>query len=143
MTTTYSIHLLLSVASVRSSLTQLTFFLILLRVLTLFYNQPNLDIESGVHPYLHPNCHHKIMPTYCTNNRLNYISFNYDKILKVIQFLDPNKAHGHDGVSIKMLKLSWSFIIKLLVIIFHNCLSFWTFPNDWIKNNVVPIHKKK
>ena len=46
------------------------------------------------------------MPTYCTNKKLNYISFNYDKILKVIQFLDPNKAHGHDGVSIEMLKLS-------------------------------------
>ena len=26
-----------------------------------FTNQPNLVIESGVHPSLHPNCHHQIV----------------------------------------------------------------------------------
>ena len=25
------------------------------------YSQPNLLIESGVHPSLHPNCHHQII----------------------------------------------------------------------------------
>ena len=44
------------------------------------------------------------VPTYCLINRLNYISFNYDKILNVN--LDPNKAYGHHGVLAKMLKFS-------------------------------------
>ena len=39
--------------------------------------------------------------TYYTNDRLNYISFNYDTVLKIFQSLDPNKAHGHDGASVR------------------------------------------
>ena len=31
------------------------------------------------------------------------------KILKVIQSLNPNKAHGYDGVSVRMLKLKSTF----------------------------------
>ena len=27
----------------------------------IFTNQPKLVIESGVHPFLHPNCHHQII----------------------------------------------------------------------------------
>ena len=27
----------------------------------IFNSQPNLLIESGVHPSLHPNCHHQIV----------------------------------------------------------------------------------
>ena len=54
-----------------------------------------------------PTPNHSIlpsMPAYYWINRLNDISFNYDKILNIN--LDPNKAHGHDGVSVKMLKFS-------------------------------------
>ena len=60
--------------------------------------------------------------SYCTDNRLNNINFIYDKILKAIQSLDPNKTHVHDGVSERMLKLSFPLIIKQLLIIFCNCL---------------------
>ena len=27
----------------------------------IFNSEPNLLIESGVHPFLHPNCHHQII----------------------------------------------------------------------------------
>ena len=43
------------------------------------------------------------------DNRLCDINLNYKKILKVIQSLNPNKAHGHDGVSVRMLKLKSTF----------------------------------
>ena len=43
------------------------------------------------------------------DNRLYDINLNYKKILKVIQSLDPNKAHGRDGVSVRMLKLKSIF----------------------------------
>ena len=63
-------------------------------------------------------------------------------MLKVIHSFDPNKAHGHDVVSVRMLKFSCPSIIKTLLIIFRNCLIFETVPHDWIKGNVVPVHKK-
>ena len=57
--------------------------------------------------------------------------------------LDVNKAHGHDKVSRKMLKLqNDESIVKPLSIIFNNCKLKKTFPNFWKKANVVPIHKK-
>ena len=83
-----------------------------------------------------------IRPSYDTENRLNDINFSYDKILKVIQSLDPNKVHDHDGVSVRMLKLCCPSIIKPLFIIFCNCLKFGTLPDDWKKGNIVPVHKK-
>ena len=32
----------------------------------IFKDQPNLIVDSGVHPSLHPKCHHQI--TYCRSN---------------------------------------------------------------------------
>ena len=80
--------------------------------------------------------------TYHTENRLNDITFDNEKLLKIIQSLDANKAHGYDGISIKMLKLSSPFIIKPLSIIFQNCLKSGIFPDDWKKGNIVLAHKK-
>ena len=52
------------------------------------------------------------------------------------------KAHGHDDISITMLKLSQKSILKLSKLIFENCLRTRLFPGQWKKANVVPIHKK-
>ena len=60
----------------------------------------------------------------------------------MIQNLDPNKAHGHDQISIRMLKLCSTSICKPLEIIFNRCLETGMFPNDWKKGNVVPAFKK-
>ena len=56
--------------------------------------------------------------------------------------LDANKAHGYDGISIRMLKLSSPTMIKPLSIIFQNCLQSGIFLDDWKKGNIVPVHKK-
>ena len=37
---------------------------------------------------------------YNTDNRLSTVNFSIDDIAKIIQNLDPNKAHGHDKISI-------------------------------------------
>ena len=68
-----------------------------------------------------------LIPSYYTDEILSGINFNHGKILRVIQFLDPNKAYGHDGVSVRLLKLSCPSIINPLLIIFCNCLKFGTF----------------
>ena len=71
--------------------------------------------------------------TYHTENRLHDITFDNEKLLKIIQSLDANKAHRYDGISIRMLKLGSPSIIKPLSIIFQNCLKSSTFPADWKK----------
>ena len=68
-----------------------------------------------------------LTPYYYTDEILSGVNFNHSKTLRVIQFLDPNKAHGHDGVSVRLLKLSSPSIINPLFIIFRNCLKFGTF----------------
>ena len=79
---------------------------------------------------------------YLTQGLLSSITFSKDDIAKMIQNLDPNKAHGHDQISIRMLKLCSTSICKPLEIIFYQCLETGTFPNDWKKGNVVPVFKK-
>ena len=74
--------------------------------------------------------------------QLNDITFDNEKLLKIIQSLDANKAHGSDGISIRMQKLSSPPIIKPLSIIFQNCMISGIFPDDWKKGNNVPVHKK-
>ena len=79
---------------------------------------------------------------YHKENRLNDITFDNEKLLKIIQTLDASKAHEYDGISIRMVKLSSPSVIKPLSIIFQNCLKFSTFPDDWKKGKIVPVHKK-
>ena len=79
---------------------------------------------------------------YLTDNRLSSVSFSQDDIAKIIQNLDPNKAHGHDNISIRMLKICGSSIYKPLEMIFKQCIETGVFPSEWKKANIVPIHKK-
>ena len=45
---------------------------------------------------------------YLTNNCLSSVTFSQDDIAKIIQNLDPGKAHGHNNISIRMLKFCGS-----------------------------------
>ena len=49
-----------------------------------------------------------------TENVISSIDFGSDDIAKIIQNLDPNKAHGHDMISIRMLKICGNSIYKPL-----------------------------
>ena len=80
---------------------------------------------------------------YLTDNRLSSVSFSQDDIAKIIQNLDPNKAHGHDNISIRMLKICGSSIYKPLEMILKQCIETGFFPSEWKKANIVPIHKKR
>ena len=78
---------------------------------------------------------------YITETKLSSFDIEDEYIYKIIKTLVINKAHGHDEVSIRMLKLSDKNIVKPLSIIFKNCKLRKTFSNFWKKANV-PIHKK-
>ena len=70
---------------------------------------------------------------YLTEKRLTKIRFSEDDIAKIIQNLDPNKAHSHDQISIRMLKICGKTIYKPLESIFRECSK---------KASLVPSHKK-
>ena len=52
---------------------------------------------------------------------------------KLTKALNVNKAHDHDEISIRMLKLCESAITKPLFLIFKNCLNSNTFLDVWKK----------
>ena len=77
-----------------------------------------------------------------TNCELNTIKFSEKNILDAIRALNPNKAHGWDGVSIRMIKICDEAIVLPLLIIFKTALQSGIYPSKWKKANVVPVHKK-
>ena len=77
-----------------------------------------------------------------TEARLTSINFSDNDILKIIRSLDINKAHGHDDISVRMVKICDDSIKKPLSIIYKNCITTGIYPNAWKKSNIVPVHKK-
>ena len=80
--------------------------------------------------------------TYITKTKLSSFDIEEEGIYKMIKTPDINKTHGHDGISIRMLKLCDKNIVKPLSIIFKNGKFGKTFPYLWKKANVIPMHKK-
>ena len=77
-----------------------------------------------------------------TEKNLNDVNFSKSDLIDVIKNLDPQKAHGFDEISIKMIKLCDKSIVDPLFLILKNCVSKGIFPDCWKKANLVPIHKK-
>ena len=53
---------------------------------------------------------------------LSSVNIKKSDILNILKSLDVNKAHGSDGISIRIFKLSYKSILKLLKLLFENCL---------------------
>ena len=77
-----------------------------------------------------------------TDQSITFINFSQDDILKIIQNLNPNKAHGPDKISIRMIKICGKSLCKPLEMIFKSCIKKGEYPSEWKKANVVPVHKK-
>ena len=71
------------------------------------------------------------------------ICFVKSDVIKLSKALDVSKAHGHDGISVKIIKICADSISHPLTLIFQNSLVAGIFASDWKKANIVPIHKKK
>ena len=63
-----------------------------------------------------------------TREKLSSLEFCVDDIVKIIRSLDQNKAHGHDEILIRMIKVCASSTTKPLHLIFRNCLETESFP---------------
>ena len=70
---------------------------------------------------------------YQADNDLLTVNFSIDDIAKIIQNLDPSKAHGHDKVSIHMLQVCEKTNCKPLEIIFKQSMKNGSFPSEWKK----------
>jgi hypothetical protein len=74
--------------------------------------------------------------------QIENVTINESKIKDILKNLNPNKSHGWDNISIRMIKLCGSSLANPLTIIFKNCVAKGAFPAIWKKANVLPIHKK-
>ena len=79
---------------------------------------------------------------YTTEKHLSTVALSVEAIGKIIQNLDFNKAHGHDNISIRILKICGDSIYKPLEIIFRQALLTGVFLSEWKKGNIVPVRKK-
>ena len=78
--------------------------------------------------------------TFETEQKLFNFEFCTDDIINIIKSLDRNKAHGHDSVSFRIIKLCASSIAKPAQILFKSCFENECFPKEWMKANIVPVH---
>ena len=80
---------------------------------------------------------------YHTNDRLSHFNISVLEIKDLLKTLKPDKAHGNDDISVKMIKLCGDEICLPLLIIFRNILHTGIYPSQWKLANVTPVHKKK
>ena len=80
---------------------------------------------------------------YKTNKRIANITFSSSELSRIIKDLNPNKTHGHDNISIRMIKLCGDSILPPLKSIFESAITSGHFPNSWKKGNIIPVHKKE
>ena len=77
-----------------------------------------------------------------THARLSSIDFDEEDVLKIIRNLNVNKAHVHDNISIRMLKICDSVLAEPLSQIYKNCITSGVFPDIWKKSHIIPTYKK-
>ena len=68
-----------------------------------------------------------MLPTnqmFLTQARIQSFDLNEDEILKIIRPLNVNKAHGHDGISIRIFKICDKSILKLYLFYFKILLNY-------------------
>ena len=76
------------------------------------------------------------------NKVISSVPISSNNIDKKIRDLSPKNVHGHNIISIHLLKNCGESISKLLEIIFKSCVGKGQFPSEWKKANVIPVNKK-
>ena len=64
---------------------------------------------------------------YLTDDKLSSFNISSEVVFQLIKHLDPNKAHGHDEISVK--KLCAPSVCKPLTLPFESCLASEHFPD--------------
>ena len=77
-----------------------------------------------------------------TLKKIGNIKVDTSIISSIICKLNINKAHGHDEISVAMLKMAKDEVIYPLKLIFEACMANGKYPSMWKRANVQPVHKK-
>ena len=77
-----------------------------------------------------------------TDKQLVDIEFSAEDLKNLIHALNPNKSHGPDNISIRMLLICGDPILVPLYLNFRNIIQTGTYPDQWKRANVTPVHKK-
>ena len=91
-----------------------------------------------------PLSNNSVLPSaisFKNQSRLSSIDFEKDDILKIIRNLNINKVHDHDSISIRMLKICDSVLVKPLSLIYKNCIDSGVFPDIWKRSQIIPTYK--
>ena len=120
----------------------------------IFNSQPNLLIESGVHPSLHPNCHHQIVfakfnldivyPPPYEREIWHYQKANIDLIKRAINSFDWEKAFSNIDID-NMVSIFNQTIINILCnFIPHETVLFDDRDPPWMNKEIKKlIYEKK
>ena len=76
-----------------------------------------------------------------TVSRLCFVRSTQHDIAKIIENLDPNKAHAHYDISISMLKICGPSIYKTQETLFKQCSEAAASLPKLEKNNIVSIYE--
>ena len=79
---------------------------------------------------------------FLTQERLCSIDLSNDEILRLIRSLNVHKAHGHDDISIRMIKICDKSLVKPLIILFQNSITSTHYPYISKRSNIIPVHKE-
>ena len=104
-------------------------------------NELSTEFEANIfNKYFANQCtavnNNSVLPStlnHLTEGKLSSFNISSENIFELIKNLDPSKAHGHDEISLKMLKLCAPLTYKPLTLLFENCLASGEFPNIWKK----------
>ena len=77
-----------------------------------------------------------------TQSRIGSLDFNEGEILQIIRALNINKVHGHDDISIRMIKICERSLLKPLIVLFRKSIKSSCCRNNWRKSNIIPVQKK-
>ena len=82
-----------------------------------------------------------LIQTQFANSSISNTDINTERIIKLLNQLNPNKASGPDNISVRLLKETSSEIAPPLALIFQASLCQQSIPDDWHKANITPIYK--
>ena len=78
-----------------------------------------------------------------SQSRLSSLNIIEDNILKIVRALNINKAHGHDEISVRMIKICDEALVKPLSLIYKNGVDTGIFPNISKRLDIVPVYKRR
>ena len=75
------------------------------------------------------------------NTRLQFKCITETETLKAIDNLENKNRSGHDGISIKLLKLTKKELSKSLTLIINQMITTGIFPDSFKKSKITPLFK--